>query len=163
MSTIVSGFCSVPTGKDGRENIAATTPKLSVTREPMTFSNRIVPVNSAPPEFNPGRGLPQGFLELLAPLHSALPLRQRALVERSDVAVAEAHAGQASGLPAALGRHRARGFAIRRRSFSSSSNEELDRLLRETAQDNDPQAARKVREARGMSEEMIRCAEFNPA
>ena len=70
--------------------MATTTPKLSVTREPRTFSNRIVPANSAPPEFNPGRGLPQGFLEL----HAALPLRQRALVERSDVAVAEAHAGQ---------------------------------------------------------------------
>jgi malate synthase len=42
-------------------------------------------------------------------------------------------------------------------------DEELDRLLRETAKDDDPQAAATLQEARGISEEIIRRAEFNPA
>jgi malate synthase len=41
-------------------------------------------------------------------------------------------------------------------------DEELDRLLRETAKDNDPNTAATLREARGNSEEMIRRGEFNP-
>ncbi len=42
-------------------------------------------------------------------------------------------------------------------------DEELDRLLRETAKTNDPQMSATLREARGISEEMIRREEFNPA
>ena len=42
-------------------------------------------------------------------------------------------------------------------------DEELDRLLRETAKDGDPQLAATLREARRISEEIIRRAEFNPA
>jgi malate synthase len=42
-------------------------------------------------------------------------------------------------------------------------DEELDRLLRETAKNGDPQIAATLREARGISEEMIRRGEFNPA
>ena len=42
-------------------------------------------------------------------------------------------------------------------------DEELDLLLRENAKSTDPQLAATLREARGMSEEMIRRAEFNPA
>jgi hypothetical protein len=42
-------------------------------------------------------------------------------------------------------------------------DEELDRLLRESAKSNDAQVAATLREARGISEEMIRRAEFNPA
>jgi len=42
-------------------------------------------------------------------------------------------------------------------------DEELDLLLRENAKSTDPQLATTLREARGMSEEMIRRAEFNPA
>src|SRR6266576_1838871 len=42
-------------------------------------------------------------------------------------------------------------------------NEELDRLLSETAKNSDPQMAATLREARGISEEMIRGQEFNPA
>jgi malate synthase len=42
-------------------------------------------------------------------------------------------------------------------------DEELDRLLRETAKNSDPQMAATLREARGISEEMIRRGEFNPA
>jgi malate synthase len=42
-------------------------------------------------------------------------------------------------------------------------DEELDRLLRETAKSNDTQMAATLREARRMSEEMIRRGEFNPA
>jgi hypothetical protein len=42
-------------------------------------------------------------------------------------------------------------------------DEELERLLDETANANDPQAAASLREARNLSEEMIRRHEFNPA
>jgi malate synthase len=42
-------------------------------------------------------------------------------------------------------------------------DEELDRLLRETVKDSDPQMTATLREARGVSEEMIRRGEFNPA
>jgi malate synthase len=42
-------------------------------------------------------------------------------------------------------------------------DEELDLLLRETAKNGDPQIAATLREARGISEEMIRRGEFNPA
>jgi hypothetical protein len=41
-------------------------------------------------------------------------------------------------------------------------DEELDRLLRETEKENDPLLAASLREARNVSEEMIRRAEFNP-
>jgi malate synthase len=41
--------------------------------------------------------------------------------------------------------------------------EELGRLVRESAASNDPQAAATLREARAISEEMIRREEFNPA
>jgi len=42
-------------------------------------------------------------------------------------------------------------------------DEELDRLLRESAKSNDAQLAATLREARGISEEMIRRGEFNTA
>jgi len=42
-------------------------------------------------------------------------------------------------------------------------DEELDRLLREPAAANNPQAAATLREARAISEEMIRAEEFDPA
>ena len=42
-------------------------------------------------------------------------------------------------------------------------DEELDRLLRETAKDNDQQMEARLREARAVSEEMIHRAEFNPS
>ena len=41
-------------------------------------------------------------------------------------------------------------------------DEELDRLLRETAKDGDPQRTATLREARRISEEMIRREEFDP-
>src|SRR5258708_38453086 len=71
---------------------AVTKPNPAITLLPL--SNRIVPVNSAPAEFDPARDLPEGFLEFLAPLHAALTLRQRALVARREHALAEAHAGK---------------------------------------------------------------------
>jgi malate synthase len=61
---------------------------------PLPFSDRIVQANSAPPDFDPVRDLPAGFLEFLAPLHAALTLRQRALIARRDYALSEAHAGK---------------------------------------------------------------------
>src|SRR6266852_4550969 len=74
--------------------MATATPKPNPALAPLPFSNRIVPVNSAPAEFDPARDLPEGFLEFLVPLHAALTLRQRALVARRDFALAEAHAGK---------------------------------------------------------------------
>jgi malate synthase len=61
---------------------------------PLPHSNRLVPLNSTPPEFDPARDLPEGFLEFLAPLRAALTVRQRALLARRDYALAEAHAGK---------------------------------------------------------------------
>jgi malate synthase len=74
--------------------MATATTKPNPALAPLPFSNRIVAVNSAPPEFDPARDLPAGFLEFLAPLHAALTLRQRALIARRDYALAEAHAGK---------------------------------------------------------------------
>ena len=64
------------------------------TLVPLPFANRIVPVNSAPADFDPERDLPEGFLAFLAPLHAALTLRQRALLARREFALAEAQAGK---------------------------------------------------------------------
>jgi malate synthase len=74
--------------------MATAVSKPDPAKVPLPFSNRVVPVNSAPPDFDPARDLPQGFLEFLAPLHAALTLRQRALLARRDYALAEAHAGK---------------------------------------------------------------------
>jgi malate synthase len=74
--------------------MASATTKPNPALAPLPFSNRIVAVNSAPPDFDPARDLPAGFLEFLVPLHAALTLRQRALIARRDYALAEAHAGK---------------------------------------------------------------------
>src|SRR5713226_7400358 len=74
--------------------MATATTKLNPALAPLPFANRIVPVNSAPAEFDPERDLPEGFLDFMAPLHAALTLRQRALITRRDNALAEAHAGK---------------------------------------------------------------------
>ncbi len=76
--------------------VTATT-KPDPTLAPLPFANRIVPVNSAPADFDAERDLPAGFLEFLAPLHAALTLRQRALSARRGYALAEAHAGKVPG------------------------------------------------------------------
>src|SRR5213082_2319436 len=74
--------------------MATATIRLNPALAPLPFSNRSVPVNSAPAEFDPERDLPEGFLDFLAPLHAALTLRQRALLARRENALAEAHAGK---------------------------------------------------------------------
>ena len=74
--------------------MATATVRPDPALEPLPFSNRIVPVNTAPADFEPGRDLPEGFLDFLAPLHAALTLRQRALVARREHALREAHAGR---------------------------------------------------------------------
>src|SRR5436190_9472608 len=74
--------------------MASATTKPNPSMEPWPFANRIVPVNSAPADFDAARDLPEGFLEFLASLHAALPLRHRAVVARCDFALAEAHAGK---------------------------------------------------------------------
>jgi len=74
--------------------MATATTRPNPALRPMPFSHPIVPVNTAPPDFNPQRDLPEGFLDFLAPLHAALTLRQRALVARREYALAEAHAGK---------------------------------------------------------------------
>ena len=65
---------------------------LSVT--PTSLTDRLMPVNTAPHGFDAASALPAGFLEFLKPLHSALTLRQRALVARREMALQEAHAGK---------------------------------------------------------------------
>src|SRR5580704_13767923 len=74
--------------------MATTTAKANPATEPLPFANRIVPVNSAPQDFDTARDLPAGFLEFLAPLHAALTLRQRSLVAQRGRALADAHAGK---------------------------------------------------------------------
>src|SRR5580765_8285991 len=74
--------------------MATAISKPDPAKVPLPYSNRVVPINSAPPEFDPARDLPQGFLEFLAPLHAALTMRQRALLSRREYALAEAHAGK---------------------------------------------------------------------
>jgi len=74
--------------------MATATAKLSPALTPLPFSSRVVPVNTAPKDFDPERDLPEGFLDFLGPLHAALTLRQRALLARREYALAEAHAGK---------------------------------------------------------------------
>ncbi len=74
--------------------MATATSKPYPPLAPVPFSDRIVLANSAPPDFDPIRDLPAGFLEFLAPLHATLTLRQRALIARRDYALSEAHAGK---------------------------------------------------------------------
>ena len=76
--------------------MAATATSFSGAGTARPFSGRIVPVNSAPAEFNAARDLPKGFLEFLTPLHAALTLRQRALNHRREVALTQSHAGKLS-------------------------------------------------------------------
>src|SRR6202022_445686 len=58
------------------------------------------PVNEAPPDLDPARDLPSGFVEFLAPLHRAFTPRQQELAARRRRVLDAAHAGQ---LPAYLG------------------------------------------------------------
>jgi malate synthase len=74
--------------------MASVTAKPNPATAPRLFGDRIVPVNSAPADFDAARDLPEGFLDFLAPLHAALTLRQRALIVRRERALAEAHAGK---------------------------------------------------------------------
>src|SRR3981081_1402989 len=72
----------------------ATTGTKGLSITPSALSNRLMPVNTAPTGFDAARDLPAGFLEFLAPLHAALTLRQRALINRRESALQEAHAGK---------------------------------------------------------------------
>jgi malate synthase len=74
--------------------MATATIRPNPALAPLPFSQRVVPINSAPANFDPARDLPTGFLEFLAPLHAALTLRQRALIARRDYALADAHSGK---------------------------------------------------------------------
>src|SRR6202140_5547597 len=74
--------------------MATTSTKAGLSITPGAISDRLMPVNTAPPGFDAARELPPGFLEFLAPLHAALTLRQRALIARRETALHEAHAGK---------------------------------------------------------------------
>lgn len=74
--------------------MAATATLSSGLRGADLFSDRTVPLNSAPAGFNPVRDLPEGFLEFLGPLHAALTLRQRSLATRRECTLDEAHTGK---------------------------------------------------------------------
>ncbi len=74
--------------------MASTSPKAGLSTTQPSLANRLNPVNTTPPGFDPARDLPAGFLEFLAPLHTALTLRQRYLVARRESTLTEAHAGK---------------------------------------------------------------------
>src|SRR5256885_11174120 len=74
--------------------MATTSTKTGLSVTSGDFSNRLMPLNSTPAGFDAARDLPAGFLEFLAPLHTALTLRQRALIARREVALHDAHAGK---------------------------------------------------------------------
>jgi malate synthase len=82
--------------KNDQQNIEmkAVATKRSRKAEDANLTNRIVSVNRAPEGFDPKRDLPAGFIEFLRPLHEALTPRQRALIERRAVALAESNAGR---------------------------------------------------------------------
>src|SRR5579859_8139538 len=64
----------------------ATTPRPGLSIAPTSVAGRLMPVNSAPANFDAARELPAGFLEFLTPLHEKLTLRQQALIGRRDAA-----------------------------------------------------------------------------
>ncbi|HYL62811.1 MAG TPA: hypothetical protein VE077_09330 [Candidatus Methylomirabilis sp.] len=72
----------------------ATATARFVSTEASVLANRLVAVNSAPEDFDAEQGLPEGFLEFLAPLHAALTPRQRNLILRREQALADAHVGK---------------------------------------------------------------------
>jgi malate synthase len=74
--------------------MATTSPKASLSGAQLSLATRLVPVNSPPSGFDAARDLPRGFMEFLAPLHSALTLRQRTLVARRESTLTDAHAGK---------------------------------------------------------------------
>ncbi len=51
------------------------------------------PMNTAPPGFDPVRGLPPGFWDFYRPLHAQFTPRQQALAARRAASLAAAHAG----------------------------------------------------------------------
>src|ERR1700716_1315550 len=74
--------------------MATTSTKSGLSITPISLAERLMPVNAAPTGFDATRDLPSGFWEFLAPLHAALTLRQRALINRRESALQEAHAGK---------------------------------------------------------------------
>src|SRR5579859_4136896 len=75
----------------------ATTPRPGLSIAPTSVAGRLMPVNSAPANFDTARELPAGFLEFLTPLHEKLTLRQQALIGRRDAALTDAFAGKLPG------------------------------------------------------------------
>lgn len=57
-------------------------------------TERVVPINSAPPDFDPTRDLPEGFLDFLLPLHRQFTPRQQELIAKRLAALAQAHRGR---------------------------------------------------------------------
>src|ERR1700694_1364703 len=64
-------------------------------------------VNRPPAKFDPKNGLPQGFMEFLAPLHRRFAPWQRSLIEERKQILAESHQGEKPT-------HRFPGDAVRR-------------------------------------------------
>jgi len=75
----------------------ATTPRPGLCIAPTSVAGRLMPVNSAPANFDAARELPSGFLEFLMPLHEKLTFRQQALIGRRDAALTDAFAGKLPG------------------------------------------------------------------
>jgi malate synthase len=82
--------------KNDQQNteMKASATKRSQRAEGANLANRIVAVNRATEGFDSRRDLPAGFVEFLRPLHEALTARQQLLIQRREVALAEANAGR---------------------------------------------------------------------
>lgn len=76
------------------KKMATAALKPSGSGKPLAYTERLLPLNSAPADFDAESGLPAGFLEFLGPLHAALTSRQRALVARRENALTEARQGK---------------------------------------------------------------------
>lgn len=74
--------------------MATATLKSTGSARTLPYTQTLLPINSAPKDFDAESGLPAGFLQFIAPLHKALTSRQQALLARRAQALAEARMGK---------------------------------------------------------------------
>jgi malate synthase len=74
--------------------MATATVKLDELAGPLPYTERLLPINAAPTDFDAESGLPAGFLQFLTPIHAALTPRQRLLLARREQALADVRMGK---------------------------------------------------------------------
>ena len=74
--------------------MATASRNLTAARVSAEPNLRLVPVNAAPEGLDALRGLPEGFVDFLQPLHRALTARQKHLVAQREDALREAQTGK---------------------------------------------------------------------